>query len=379
MNEAKQFTKNSGESFMSDFIPISKPSITQLELEYVTDAVRSTWISSLGKYIDQFEEEFAAFCGCRYAVSVSNGTVAIHLALVACGIGPGDEVIVPDLSFIATANTVLHAGATPVFVDIEPESLCMDPMLLEKAITPRTKAIMPVHLYGHPADMDAINKIARKHNLIVIEDAAEAHGASIGSRRTGGLGFCGTFSFYGNKNLTTGEGGMITTNDESLNQKCRYLRDHAMSKEKRFWHTEVGYNYRMTNMQAAIGCAQLKRSEELLNRRREIFEMYTKELHGKPGIIVKQPKDGVVDSHWLVCVELDKNSYEERDAVMERLKKEGVDSRPYFYPMSHMPYFDKADTPVSVNKSLRGINLPTFTDITKEEIKRVSRSLFDAI
>ena len=209
---------------MFPFIPISQPSITQKEIDYVTDAVKSTWISSLGKYIDRFEEEFAAFCGAKYAVTTCNGTVAIHLALKALGIGEGDEVIVPDLSFIATANAVVSSGAKAVFVDIDPYNLCIDPKAIEAAITPNTKAIMPVHLYGHPADMPAINAIADQYGLLVIEDAAEAHGATIGERRVGNWGVCGTFSFYGNKNLTTGEGGMITTNDEALYQQCRYLR-----------------------------------------------------------------------------------------------------------------------------------------------------------
>src|SRR6185369_15237220 len=227
-------------------IPISQPSITQKEIDYVTDAVKSTWISSLGKYIDQFEAEFAKFCGTEYAIAVSNGTVAIHLALVAHRIGPGDEVIIPNLTFVATANAVLHAGAKPVFVDIDPFNLCIDPVSVERAITPRTKAIMPVHLYGHPADMKKIMEVAERHKLIVIEDAAEAHGAKAYNKTVGGWGQCATFSFYGNKNLTTGEGGMITTNDKELNARCRHLRDHAMSKEKRYWHNEIGFNYRMT-------------------------------------------------------------------------------------------------------------------------------------
>ncbi|MCC7523897.1 MAG: DegT/DnrJ/EryC1/StrS aminotransferase family protein, partial [Chitinophagaceae bacterium] len=259
----------------NSFIPISKPSITDKEIAYVTDAVSSTWISSLGKYIDRFETEFASFCGTRYGVATSNGTVALHLALVALGIGKGDEVIVPDLSFVATVNTILQAGAVPVFADIDPYNLCMDPRELEKVITSRTKAIMPVHLYGHPADMNAINAIAEKHNLLVIEDAAEAHGASIHGRKVGNWGVCGSFSFYGNKNITTGEGGMITTNDEALYNRLRHLRDHAMSKEKRYWHTECGYNYRMTNLQAALGCAQLERIDALMERKRQIFKIYS--------------------------------------------------------------------------------------------------------
>lgn len=228
---------------MIRFIPISQPSITHKEIDYVTDAIKSGWISSLGIYIDQFEAEFAGFCGVKHAIAVSNGTVAIHLALVALGIKEGDEVIVHDFSFIATANAVKHARAIPVFADIDPYNLCISVESIRKKITSKTKAIIPVHIYGHPADMPAINVLAKEYNLSVIEDAAEAHGSSINGQKTGSWGICGTFSFYGNKNITSGEGGMITTNSDELNEHLRFLRDHAMSKEKRYWHTEVGYNY----------------------------------------------------------------------------------------------------------------------------------------
>lgn len=364
---------------MDNFIPISRPSISQLEKEYVMDAVESTWISSLGKYIDRFEEEFAKYCDCQYGVAVFNGTVAIHLALTAKGIGPGDEVIVPDLSFIATANAVLHTGATPVFVDIDPVTLCMDPNAIQKAITPRTKCIMPVHLYGHPADMPLINGIANTHNLIVIEDAAEAHGASYNGRKVGSWGECGTFSFYGNKNITTGEGGMITTNDQELYEKCRYLRDHAMSKEKRYWHTEVGYNYRMTNLQAALGCAQLSRIDSFIDRRIEIYNTYKKHLENIPGIQLNRTSANATNTYWLVCAEIENIDYKQRDYIIEKMKSLGVDSRPYFYPMSHMPYFTKADTPVSESKSKIGLNLPTFTEMTDMEILRSAEALLKSI
>jgi perosamine synthetase len=258
-----------------DFYPISIPSIGDKEIEYVTDAVGSGWISSLGPYVTRFENDFAAFCEVEHAIAVSNGTVAIHLALHAMGIGAGDEVIMPDLSFIATANATLMTGAVPVFCDVDAESLCIDPALVEAKITPRTKAIMPVHLYGHPADMRSIMAIAAKYGVRVIEDAAEAHGSRANGHRVGGLGDCATFSFYGNKNLTTGEGGMITTNDAAFASRCRLLRDHAMSLSKRYWHDELGFNYRITNLQAALGCAQLDRSLELLDARQHVFAWYS--------------------------------------------------------------------------------------------------------
>jgi perosamine synthetase len=360
---------------MKKFIPISMPSITEKEKQYVNEAVESTWISSLGKFIDQFEKEFADFSDTKYAVAVSNGTAAIHLSLVAMGVKSGDEVIVPDLSFIATANAVLHANAKPVFVDIDPYNLCMDPAKIEAAITDKTKAIMPVHLYGHPADMIAINQIAEKYNLLVIEDAAEAHGAKINGKTVGSWGHCGTFSFYGNKNLTTGEGGMITTDDEDLYNKLRFLRDHAMSKEKRYWHTEPGYNYRMTNLQAALGCAQLERAEELMEKRQQIFKWYKEALEGVDGITLNRTNDWATNSYWLVAVEFEGFDENLRDAFMRDLKEEGVDSRPFFYPMSDMPYFEQANTPITHKVYQQGINLPTFFDLEEQDVAHICKSL----
>lgn len=353
------------------FYPISKPSITEKEIEYVNDAVRSTWVSSLGEYIDQFETEFAAFCDSKHAVAVSNGTVALHLSLVALGIGEGDEVIMPDLSFIATVNSVLYANATPIFVDIDPHNLCIDPKLIEAKITPRTKAIMPVHLYGHPADMNAINALAKKYNLFVIEDAAEAHGSMIEGKKVGSWGTCGTFSFYGNKNLTTGEGGMITTDDDALNKRLRHIRDHAMSKEERYWHDMIGYNYRMTNIQAALGCAQLERAEELLNKRKQLYSWYSERLNDVPGISLNRTEPWATNTYWLICLELEHADRTKRNRFMQLLKEEGVDSRPYFYAMSEMPYLEKADTPISFKKSSQGLNLPSYFELEKSDIDTI--------
>ncbi|RTE51720.1 DegT/DnrJ/EryC1/StrS family aminotransferase [Arenibacter aquaticus] len=364
------------------FIPISQPSITQKEIDYVTDAVTSTWISSLGKYIDRFEAEFADFCQSRYAICVSNGTVAIQLALAAYDIGKGDEVIMPNLSFVATANATLHSGAKPVFADVDPVNLCIDPTKIEHLITPNTKAIMPVHLYGHPAQMEAILEVAGKHNLLVIEDAAEAHGATVNGRPVGSLGNCATFSFYGNKNITTGEGGMITTNDEDFYNKCKYLRDHAMSKEKRYWHTAPGFNFRMTNIQAAIGCAQLERVGDFMAKRQLIFSWYKKHLGEINKVSLNKTNDWATNAYWLICLEHKDWTATDRDQFMTDLKKHGVDSRPYFYPMSQMPYInEKVDTPVSDMVSQRGINLPTFFDLEESQVKficDVLKQLFNA-
>jgi len=361
------------------FIPISKPSITEKEISYGTDAIRSTWISSLGKYIDEFEKGFANFSDAKYGIALMNGTVAIQLALEAAGVKAGDEVIVPDLSFVATANAVLYIGATPVFIDIDPFNLCMDPDRLEEAITSRTKAIIPVHLYGHPADMQRINAIAEDHGLFVIEDAAEAHGATINGKKVGSWGICATFSFYGNKNITTGEGGMITTNDEKLYERCKFLRDHAMSSTKRYWHPERGYNFRMTNIQAAIGCAQLQRIDEIMQAKQRIFKSYSRELKSS-SVILNQTSPWATNAYWLMAARIKGLNEERRDALMAGLKEKGVDSRPFFYPMSSLPYLpDSSKTPVSYEIFKEGINLPTYVDLTDEDIHFVCQTLLSVI
>ncbi len=354
------------------FFPVSKPHLVGRELDYVSDAVKSGWVSSLGHYVTRFEHEFAAFCGVRHAISVANGTAALHLALVARRIGPGDEVILPDLSAITTANATLMAGARPVFCDIEPASLCIDPSKIEALITARTRAIIPVHLYGHPAAMGAIMQIAKKRGLSVIEDAAQAHGSAIGSTRVGALGHCSIFSFYANKNLTTGEGGMITTNAPALADKIRHLRDHAMSAEKRYWHDQMGFDYRMTNLQAALGCAQLEQAKELLAKRRAVFEGYKERLADLPELRVNREMPGVTNSFWMVCAEIDGLNAENRDQLCLELRARGVDTRPYFYPMSDMPYLPgPADTPIAHAAAARGFNLPTYIDLSESDLDEI--------
>ncbi|MBU6430348.1 MAG: DegT/DnrJ/EryC1/StrS family aminotransferase, partial [Cyanobacteria bacterium REEB65] len=342
-------------------------------VDYVTDAVKSGWVSSLGTYLDRFELAFAEFCGTRYAIATSNGTTGLHLALTALGIGIGDEVVIPDLTFIATANAVRYCGATVKIVDIEEPSLGMDPAQFEAAIGPRTRAVIPVHLYGHPADMREINRIAAKHGVAVVEDAAEAHGADLEGRRVGSLGRCGVFSFYGNKILTSGEGGMITTDDEALNQRARYLRDHAMSKAKRYWHDEIGFNYRMTNLQAALGCAQLERMPSLMAKRRDIFAAYQEGLADLPGIRLNSTAQGATNAYWMVCLELMEAASHERDRLMEGLRAHRVDSRPYFYPLSDMPTNrqDPDLTPIAHQVAARGLCLPTFTNLERADISYI--------
>lgn len=365
------------------FIPISQPTITQKEIDYITDAAKSGWVSSLGDYINNFEKQFAAYCGCRYAVSTSNGTTALHLALTALGIKPGDEVIIPDLTFIATANAVKYTGAEVITVDIDEDTLCISPAAIEQALSPKTKAIIPVHLYGHPANMAEINAIASKHNLFVVEDAAEAHGAECNGSKVGSLGHVGVFSFYGNKIITTGEGGMLTTNDENLYQRMAYLRDHAMSKTKRYWHTEVGFNYRMTNLQAALGLAQLERIEEILAKKKTIFEWYQAGLKSINGIRLNQQAPWAKNVYWLICLEVDGYSESQREALMNQLKLNNIDSRPYFYPVSDMPMYASARqgvaTPASHAVYQRGINLPSFVDISKEQVDYVCTQVTNLI
>jgi perosamine synthetase len=364
---------------LNRIIPVSQPAIGEREIKYVSDAVASGWVSSLGHYIEDFERSFAEFCGTDYAVAVSNGTTALHLALAALDIRAGMEVIVPDLTFVATANAVAYTGATVVTVDIEAESLCINPDAIRAAITPRTRAIIPVHLYGQPAAMGALLEIARKHDLLVIEDAAEAHGASIGGRRVGSFGDCGIFSFYGNKIITSGEGGMLTTSSLDIRDRAKRLRDHAMSPERRYWHTEVGFNYRMTNLQAALGLAQLERIGEFLAKRDLIMGWYREELASEARCRLNRVVGNSRSAYWMVCAEIDGLTYAARETLMRDLKADGVDSRPYFYPMSDMPMYRRADTPVAHHISQQGINLPTYFDLTREEVGVVCEALRRAL
>jgi perosamine synthetase len=358
-----------------NFIPISQPSIDKKEIEYVTDAVKSGWVSSLGKYIDMFEDKFATYCGTKYAVATSNGTTALHLALVSLGVTAEDEVIIPDLTFVATGSAVKYIGAKVVVVDIDKDTLCICPKAIKKAITSKTKAIIPVHLYGHPANMEEINKIAKENNLFVIEDAAEAHGAEINGKKVGGLGDAGVFSFYGNKIITSGEGGMITTDDKELYKKMRYLRDHAMSKEKRYWHTEVGFNYRMTNLQAALGVAQFERINELLDKKKKIFEWYQDGLKDVEGIRLNHQAFWAKNVYWMVCLELDKCNETQRDEFIQKLKAKNIDSRPYFYPVSDMPMYESVNTPIAHEVYQRGLNLPSYFDITHGQVEYICNEL----
>ena len=359
-------------------IPIAKPTLSEQETRYVTDAMSSGWVSSSGEYIEKLEKGFADFCEVKHCILTANGTVAIHLALVALGIGPGDEVIVPDLTFAATANAVILAGAKPVIVDVCASDWCLDAKLVAEHVNSRTKAIIPVHLYGHPSNMDALMQLAEQHDLKVIEDAAEAHGARYQGRRVGGIGDCATFSFYGNKIMTTGEGGCVTTNSDEVAERARMLRDHGMSKAKRYWHDEVGFNYRMTNLQAALGVAQLEKIDKFIIDRARILETYKHYLLPH-GLLLNPCREGCEPVNWMTCVLLPENGSTDRDAVLLELKRQGVDTRPFFYPMSQMPIYETRDNPVSQNLSSRGLNLPTFPGLRDEEIRNISEKVLQAL
>lgn len=365
---------------MNKFIPVSEPSITRKEIEYVTDALRSGWVSSLGRYIQEFEYSFARYLGVKYALVVSSGTAALHLALATLGVGKGDEVVIPDLTFIATANAVAYTGAKPVPVDIDPQTWCMSPEAATKAVTPKTKAIIPVHLYGHPVDMNPINEIAESKGLYVIEDSAEAHGAEYRGRRVGGLGTCGAFSFYGNKIITTGEGGMITTNEQGFYERARHLRDHAMSETRRYWHTEIGFNYRITNLQAALGLAQIQRIEEMICKKRQIFKWYKQCLNGLDGVSLNPEMPWAKNVFWMVCLVLERDVGIHRNKLMAKLKAEGIDVRPFFCPVSQMPmYYDGTVNSVAYSISERGLNLPSGVGLERAEIELITARIGNII
>ncbi len=360
-------------------IPVAEPALVGNEREYVLDCLESTWISSSGAYISRFEEAFADFCGVRHALTCSNGTVALHLALLAAGVGPGDEVIVPTLTYVATANAVRYCGAEPVFVDSEPRTWNLDPERVADAITERTKAIVVVHVYGHPADMDPILDSARRHGVTVIEDAAEAHGATYKGRIVGSLGAVSTFSFYGNKIITTGEGGMVCTDNDDLATQMRMLKGQGQDPARRYWFPIVGFNYRMTNVAAAIGLAQMEKIDWHLGRRREIGRWY-RELLGEDDRVTLSPEEPwAQNAFWMNCAVLNGNDTG-RDDVIERLGGLGVETRPFFYPLHTLPPYEggsgvRGTYETAMRLSERGINLPSGSTLTREDVEYVADGL----
>lgn len=357
-------------------IPVAEPQFSGNELKYVSDCITSGWVSSRGKYVAQFEQAFARFCHCDYGVATFNGTIALHLVLAALNIGPGDEVIVPALTFISTATAVSYTGATPVFVDVDPDTWCMSAETAAPAITERTRAIIPVHLFGHPADMDPLLALAAKHNLLVIEDAAEAHGATYRGRRVGSLGHAAMFSFMGNKIITTGEGGIIVTSDQALAERCIFLENHARMPENPYWHLEIGFNYRMTNLQAALGVAQLEQIEDFIAIRRRIAAHYIRRLGDVPGLTMPPNAPWADSVYWIFAPLIGPEFGPDRDTVRRCLAEKGIESRPFFSPIHQMPmYATGQHLPVVERLSMEGINLPSGTPITPEQIDIVCDTL----
>lgn len=364
-------------------IPVAAPVLDGRETEYVMECMQTSWISSNGRFIRAFEEAFAKLCGVKHAIATNNGTTALHLALVALDLKPGDEVIVPTLTYIASANAVRYCGATPVFVDNDPVTFNIDPVDVAAKITSRTRGIMPVHLYGHPADMDPLLDLAKKHNLFVLEDAAEAVAALYKGRPTGSLGDCATFSFFGNKIITTGEGGMVTTNDDALAERLRLFRGQGMDPQRRYWFPVIGYNYRMTNIQAAIGLGQIERIDHHLAVRQSIADAYHRKLEKlSDRIVLPRAETWARHVYWMYTIVLRDDVKRSRDEVMARMDAQGVETRPVFYPMHVMPpYFEHGANkyPVAERSAARGINLPTHGALSDQDIDRVVAALEAAL
>jgi perosamine synthetase len=367
-----------GGMLVSNPIPVSMPDLQGNEQAYAADAVASSWISSSGRYLDRFQHEFAEACGCRFAFGTSSGTTALHLALAALGVGPGDEVIVPSMTYVATANAVTYCGATPVFVDIEPSTWCIDPAAIEQAITPRTKGIIPVHLLGHPADMDPILELARIHGLWVVEDAAQATFATYRGRVVGSLGDAAAFSFFGNKVLTSGEGGAVTFSNPRLEQRIAMLRGQGMDPQRRYYFPIVGFNYRMTNVAAAILCAQMERRQELLQRRQRLLDIYAERLTDIPGIALRDDATWATTTPWMASCLVDAGRFGcTRDELADSLKRHGIDTRPMFIPIHRLPPYQssarkrRTALPVTDRLSALGLMLPTYSQLAAEDAVRI--------
>jgi perosamine synthetase len=358
------------------FIPVAEPLLGDKELAYVTDCVKSGWVSSLGKYVQDFEDRFAVYCGVRYGVATFNGTVALHLLAATLNLGPGDEVIMPSLTYVATANAVRYTGAMPIFVDSEHDTWNIDPSMVEAAITPRTKAIIAVHLYGHPADMDPLRAIAAAHGLWLLEDAAEAHGAHYKGQPVGGLSDAAIFSFYGNKIITTGEGGIIVTNNQAWAERAFFLENQGRYPENPYWHPELAYNYRMTNIQAAIGLAQLERIDELLAIRCRNAAHYTRRLAEIPGLILPPQMPWAENVFWMYSVIVEDEFGLDRAELRVRLRQAGIDTRPFFYPVHTLPMYNTGQSlPVAEELSRRGLNLPSGATLTAEQVDYICDTL----
>jgi perosamine synthetase len=368
---------------MSKKIPINKPSITELEVSYVNDAIANGWGEKCYDYIHRFEKDFAKYQGTNHALATSSCTGAIHLALMALGVKEDDEVIIPEITWIASAEPILYIGAKPVFVDVLEDTWCLDPQKLEEVITPKTKAIIVVHIYGNLSNMNQIMAIAKKYNLVVLEDAAEALGSEYYGKKAGSIADAGVFSFHGTKTMTTGEGGILVTNNETVYEKAKILNDHGRNakdpENKMFWMRDYGYKYKMSNLQAALGCAQISRIEELVNKKREIFNWYKELLKDIP-CQLNPEFEHTKNSYWLPTVVFDKYLNFDREAFFELCKESGIDSRPFFFPLSSLPMFeDRKGNIVSYDIFERGINLPSYHDLEKSDASKIVNLLIKFI
>jgi perosamine synthetase len=355
-------------------IPLYQPELSGNEKRYVLECLETNWISSRGRFVNEFENQFAEFIGVPHAIAVSNGTVALHLSLITLGIGPGDEVIVPTLTYIAAVNSIAYTGATPVFVDSVRETWQVDPADVLRKITPRTKAIMAVHLYGHPCQMDELQEIATEHNLFLVEDSAEAFGTRFKGKMAGSFGDISCFSFFGNKTITTGEGGMVVSNDQTLAQRARHFKGQGLAAHREYWHDVIGYNYRMTNICAAIGLAQLERANEFLASKRELALAYQVQLKGIP-VECHLEKSDCIHSFWMNSI-LVKNAAD-RDTLREHLRECGIETRPLFYPVHTMPMYTSRYQrhPVAEDLAWRGINIPSWPGMSAAQINSVTTSI----
>lgn len=375
-------------------IPVNEPLLGVEELANVTETLRTGWISSSGRFIEAFERAWAEYCGMAHGVAVSNGTTALQVAVACLDLSPGDEVILPTFTIISCAQAVVYNGGTPVLVDCEPRTWCMDVDQVEAKITPRTKAIMPVHIYGHPVDMDPIIDLARRHGLLIIEDAAEAHGALYLTdrggakqawKRCGGLGEISTFSFYANKLVTTGEGGMLLTRDASLAERARAMRNLCFRSDRRFYHTELGNNFRLTNIQAAIGLAQVGRIEQTIERKRRMGQAYTKKLSGLDGVQLPVEEPWARQVYWMYGLVLDESTGIDATEMARRLADRGVDTRPFFLGMHEQPVFRKMGLfegeayPVAERIARQGLYLPSGVGLTDDQIDLVCQAVEEAL
>jgi perosamine synthetase len=360
-----------------DFLPVYRPDLSGNEKKYVNECLDTTWISSIGSFVDRFEESFKAATGASHAHTVSNGTVALHLALHCLDIGPGDEVIVPAFTYIASVNTIAQTGAKPVFVDCRPEDWLIDLKDVVRKITPRTKAIVPVHLYGAVCDMHGLRTIADERRIKLVEDCAEALGSTIDGQHVGTFGDIGTFSFFGNKTITTGEGGMVIAADDALAARLKLVKGQGQSSTRRYWHVELGFNYRMTNICAAIGLAQMERIEAILARKQEIAALYRRLTAGLP-VTYQNLRQGIVSSDWLVSLLLPRGA--DRGRIMDDMLVNGVETRPVFFCAHQMPMYMTGETfAVAEDVAARGISLPSYPGLSDVDIARVVSTLREGI